>query len=977
MSWLRSSKSYSLKVKKDKVKTEKMDVILKGIIASTHTDSVKQDLLHKIAEKGSSLQPAGTIQAVLELTSQWYLEGESYLQCKHGLEIYKSWGKHNLSTFEQFFNKQYLTKILSKKYRNLGNVPTLILHSMQILQVSPMFRDHCSVIENQAITYVKDHQDIVCLANFAEFLLQFKECIPKGEICLPFCSTLILSMSLCSPPEVESDLISYIKNANSISTLISAIWRTSDSTVVLGSLKEIFHIISSPCDIEPAVCLGSLVQYLPTNMINTVVKNVISNSNINNNSMVTAIQRIIDWLQWPTARYVDQWVIAFLKGLASVQKYSILISVTENKVDQIFEKLQFAPVREPGLNIVSYMLLSFQHSPEPFHKMLPMVPKIIEDWRGDNSDQCKQLLPKLAELLHVLMSLHGGFPELYDPVYELIKDFEKPSPDVIKFKLEHSKWTAHRDAQAYVPRSYQPKAEMGKTGLHNLGNTCYMNSILQALYMCDSFRNGLLQHIPSIEQNMVVKLQYVFAFLSLSQRPAYAPVNFLAASRPPWFVAGFQQDCSEFLKYLLDQLQEQETSFLRNPNNGTGTLSKATGTLSRSPKKEKSVKSEESKGRTLIEENFGGRISTAVKCLNCGTSSQKEEMFMDLPLAFPDYNSTFQKALAGGDSKMALHSSPDTSASVRPATSTNGEERNCLHLNDLMKHYLEPEKLAGDNMYHCDNCNGLQEGERTINIVQSPEYLILTLLRFSYDTRLQSRSKIFREVKYPKTLAVPVAGNDGPHEKESLRSAVLEQLDKCGVEVNSKCSDIYSLCSVVIHSGTSSDCGHYYCYARHSVVTNTENVCENLTSIEQEDDLDFLQDKWYLFNDSRVSYASYSSFSNVTKRFTKDTAYVLIYRKIDETKLGNDYKLGLDQNIQPSKIDAPLRADLRDAVNKDNRTYLQEQENVASKNSSRKRPNSSSWYNWKDDDDKGGSGPCGGGNGSLGDLDTSGARFVF
>ncbi|XP_053399268.1 ubiquitin carboxyl-terminal hydrolase 38-like isoform X2 [Mercenaria mercenaria] len=946
-----------------------MDVILKGILSSNHPYNIKRDLLIKIAEKGSSSQSSGTVQSVLELTVKWFLEGDSDLQCDYGLEIYKSWARHNLVTFEEFFNKDYLLTILSKKYRNSGNVGILLTESMKLLQRTSMFRQHCTVIEAKAVSYVKEHPYIECLTNFAEFLLEFKECVPKGDLTLHFCTNLILSLSLCSPPEVESGLVVYIKSANTVASLLSQIWSSSDSQVVLGCLKEIFRIISSPCDVEPSVCLGSLVQYLPVEMIGTVVKNVISDSSIDNNSMVTAIQRIIDWLQWPTARFVDHWVIAFLKGLASVQKYSILITVTENKADQIFEKLQFAPVREPGLNIICHMLLSFQHSPEPFHKILPMVPKIVGEWKADSSEFSQHLVTRLAELLHVLMYLHGGFPELYDPVYEVIKVFPKPSPDVIKFKLLESKWTAHRDGQAYVPRSYQPKAEMGKTGLFNLGNTCYMNSIIQALYMCDSFRNGLLQHQPSLEQSLVVKLQYVFAFLSLSQRPAYAPVNFLAASRPVWFTAGFQQDCSEFLKYLLDQLHEQETKYL---------------TASRSPKSpSKEKRKSESTKPTLIEENFGGTMSTTLTCLNCKAESKKEEMFMDLPLAFPDYNSTSQKSLAGGDSKMSTRSHTTTSTAPRPTTSVPPEEMNCLHLNDLLKHYLKPEKLVDDNKYFCDNCGGLQEGERKIKIVKTPEYLILTLLRFSYDTKLQSRSKIFREVKYPKTLLIPVedeargATSERRKRCNSLRSSVANQLEKCGLDMDVDCADVYSLCSVVVHSGTSSDCGHYYCYARHSVITNSENVQANMQDFSHEDEIDFLQDKWYLFNDSRVSYASYNSFCNVSQRFTKDTAYVLMYRKIDAEKIGVDYKIGLDQWIQPTKIDAPLRSDLRAAVVKDNKIYLQEQENAAAKNSSRKRPNDSTWYNWKDDDDKGGTGPCGGGGGSLGDLDTSGARFVF
>lgn len=50
-----------------------------------------------------------------------------------------------------------------------------------------------------------------------------------------------------------------------------------------------------------------------------------------------------------------------------------------------------------------------------------MVPKIVSDWKADKSEFSQHLLTRLAELLHVLMYLHGGFPELYDPVYDVIK----------------------------------------------------------------------------------------------------------------------------------------------------------------------------------------------------------------------------------------------------------------------------------------------------------------------------------------------------------------------------------------------------------------------------------------------------------------------------------------------------------------------------------------------------------------------------
>ena len=44
---------------------------------------------------------------------------------------------------------------------------------------------------------------------------------------------------------------------------------------------------------------------------------------------------MINGLSWPGVKKVDQWIIGFLKALASAKKHSILISVTLKEVAQV------------------------------------------------------------------------------------------------------------------------------------------------------------------------------------------------------------------------------------------------------------------------------------------------------------------------------------------------------------------------------------------------------------------------------------------------------------------------------------------------------------------------------------------------------------------------------------------------------------------------------------------------------------------
>ena len=208
----------------------------------------------------------------------------------------------------------------------------------------------------------------------------------------------------------------------------------------------------------------------------------------------------------------------------------------------------------------------------------------------------------------------------------------------------------------------------------------------------------------------------------------------------------------------------------------------------------------------MVQQTFGGKLQTTYKCLKCKTESSRCEDFTDLPLAFPEKSGTSQKKTkkqnqSGGDSQ---ESNKTQSAETREVTP----------LEDLVGYCLKPEKLEGDNKYHCDKCKGLQDGERTMKIVESPEYLILTLLRFAYDAKRKARSKIFTDVQYPKTLYIPVNEED-PNPVQATGTMKRLKISKSPPQspapgpkgVSSERLDVYSLCAVVVHSGISSDGG--------------------------------------------------------------------------------------------------------------------------------------------------------------------------
>lgn len=70
-----------------------------------------------------------------------------------------------------------------------------------------------------------------------------------------------------------------------------------------------------------------------------------------------------------------------------------------------------------------------------------------------------------------------------DTAFGLFQELPKPSEEKIKYVLNQSAWTSQSNSFASGLLRLMGKSETGKTGLVNLGNTCYLNSIIQMLFM--------------------------------------------------------------------------------------------------------------------------------------------------------------------------------------------------------------------------------------------------------------------------------------------------------------------------------------------------------------------------------------------------------------------------------------------------------------------------------------------------------------
>lgn len=308
------------------------------------------------------------------------------------------------------------------------------------------------------------------------------------------------------------------------------------------------------------------------------------------------------------------------------------------------------------------------------------------------------------------------------------------------------------DKQSSILRHVTSVSE--RKGFVNVGNSCYLNAVLQGLLGLPTFVKDLIE----IGKKLNAQKGSVYECLmriAHAKMEAKSVVNVkqlkdVMGGKYPRFAGNAQQDAQEFLSACLNYLHEDVQDFAKELLQSTN-VNTCTYTATASEKEP--MTEEERRKKSLIcftnatsavFQNFYCELEFDMKCTNekCGFTRKIYEHFFDFSLDIePTGSSSESKKEENSDKNNGDNAryTSNSSTSKKPAKKS---------LRDLLQAYFTPRTME----YKCSECKQNNEVLQTPRISRLPRVLVLHLKRFIPSPSTQTYQKTTEPVYVPDDL---------------------------------------------------------------------------------------------------------------------------------------------------------------------------------------------------------------------------------
>lgn len=408
----------------------------------------------------------------------------------------------------------------------------------------------------------------------------------------------------------------------------------------------------------------------------------------------------------------------------------------------------------------------------------------------------------------------------------------------------------------------------GLSGLENIGNTCYMNSILQCLTSLDFFRSWLIKekYTEQLYQNIVDELAdikrkkekipndkkvvikktdvddacnetIVYKLSEIIQTMWHRnyvcrPASFkkLVGEKCPLFAGFKQNDSQELLSMVLDAVHEETKAtvkvvFPHVPEDVKNYLEVRTQCTEKI--NDETISPEErAKFLTYLKQFRNTHINSAI--ISDSYIFWKKYIQKSHSIITDLFTGLYY-------SKIVCQECHNITWAFDPFTilSLPTQDRGETTLEDSLKKFTSEELLTEQEKYFCVECNKKVNATKKIHIWEPPNILIIQLKRFKVNE--SSNMMMGNIMKTSSTVKFPL---DNLDIKDYL------------TDIHSINNTVYDLCAISDHSG-SCNSGHYIAYCKNGI-----------------------NNKWYGFNDERVFHVPNE---DLEKEIITKNAYILFY----------------------------------------------------------------------------------------------------